>query len=191
MTVRRGRGRHLGQLLAVMLLLSSAASASADRITVVGTITGTIDGTPFELDVHEIQTAEGVERGATVRGGFMNVFAIQLVGQREPSSRGIGPGGVRINFLLASGLRPCPCIVLEPEVTYSPDGRQLVDVYASLDAQVEVTGIDETEPGVVALAGTFSAELGLVSEMGGQPDPGEMVTIEGSFDLPQVAVTGN
>jgi hypothetical protein len=178
--------RSLVTVLLVVLLVGSGATF-AQTLKPVGTITGTVDGEPFELVV-----SEGEMEGVIVSNAYWNswmtdVLDVTIIGQSRPSLFSFTPGAMLIDFTLTGLAGPCPCEVTSTSLFYSPEGGFTSNVYDDLEATATVGSIEELEPGVYRITGTFSGVLGLKVGIMDRPDPERTVTIEGSFTVERLA----
>jgi hypothetical protein len=170
----------------VIVTLCSFGVAAAQELVPIGEIVGNVDGAPFELI-----SVEGKVEGVTVSNVYWNdSFAgidVTIIGQSRPALFSFTPGAMLIDFRLPMSLGSCPCPGEDPSFFYSPAGGFTSNVYDDLEGAVVVEVVEELEPGVYRMVGTFTATLGLKVGIADPPDPEQAVTISGTFTIERLA----
>lgn len=170
----------------VLLLLASIGPAFGQELVQVGSTTLSVDGTTFELASHE-----GEREGVTVSNTYWNEsfmgLDVTFMAQSRPSLYSFTPGAIMLDFTIAAEAGACPCEPVEASIFFSPEGGFTTNVYDELEGQVVVESIEELEPGIFRVTGSFRGLLGLKVTMMDPPNPEQSVSVEGTFVIERLA----
>lgn len=171
--------RMVAALLVVVWLSNAAA-----QFTVIGTVTGTLDGEErvwYALGYDGEDGSDSTARLSRFGVGVASYSTLDI--QAHSEQRFVIAGTLSISGILNS-LEGCPCVVSFPEVMYFSTSSMFESVYDTLDAEVVVEALELAADGTYRVTGTFRALLGFVEHvMRNEADPGQTIELSGTFAI--------
>ncbi|MFO7544877.1 MAG: hypothetical protein R6W77_05220 [Trueperaceae bacterium] len=166
----------------VAALLTMVGTATAQTVTVNGTIDATIDGEARRwTTLYVTDVEDGPQSTAAFHRTFMNLVDMTVQGHVTEGSFQVA-GALAVTAMLMNGVPTgCPCPVPDPEILWFSGTSMFEDVYQSVEAEVVLDVVEPVGENAWRVHGTFRGVLAYLESVYVEPDESQTVTIEGTF----------